>query len=111
MQILFVSEAFSVNDRWTRLVVLLFVYPHGLESTEGGQDGTTEPYTEFPLWRGQYLDFVCARGQLMDLLPHSFTHSIEEGGTTRQNDVLEEVLSNVYIALLHGGVAVLMNTI
>ena len=47
----------------------------------------------------------------MDFLPHSLSHTVEQSGTTRQDDVLEQIFSNVHIALLYGSVAVLMNTI
>lgn len=46
----------------------------------------------------------------MDLLPHSLTHAVEKSGTSRQDNVLEEVLSNVLIAFLNRVVAVLMDT-
>ena len=47
----------------------------------------------------------------MDFLPHSFSQTIEQRGTTGQDNVLEQIFSNIDIALLHGGVAILINTI
>ena len=47
----------------------------------------------------------------MDLLPHSFSHTIEEGGATTQDNVLEKVLADVHVALLYGVVTVLVDTL
>ena len=47
----------------------------------------------------------------MDFLPHPFTHAVEEGTSSRQNNVLEKVFPDIYIALLDWGIAVLMHTV
>ena len=46
----------------------------------------------------------------MYFLPHSFSHSIEQGWSTTENDILEEILTDVHITFLNWIVAVLMNT-
>jgi hypothetical protein len=35
----------------------------------------------------------------MKLLPHTLSHTLEESGTTRQDDVLEEIFTNVVVTL------------
>ena len=47
----------------------------------------------------------------MDFLPHSLTHAVEEGTSSRQDNVLEKVFPNIHIAFLDRGVAVLVNTV
>jgi hypothetical protein len=47
----------------------------------------------------------------MDFLPHSFSHAVEQGRTSRKDNVLEKVFSYIHITFLHGGIAVLMHSI
>ena len=47
----------------------------------------------------------------MNFLPHSLSHTIEQGTTSGQYDILEQIFSDVNIAFLDGGVAVLVNTV
>lgn len=47
----------------------------------------------------------------MDFLPHSFAHAVEQGRTSRKDNVLEKVFSYIHITFLHGGIAVLMHSI
>ena len=66
-----------MNDRWTGLVVLRFVYPHGLERRQRGEDGTTEPNGEFSLWRRQNFNLIGRWRKLVNFLPHALTHAVE----------------------------------
>jgi len=47
----------------------------------------------------------------MNFLPHSLSHTIEQGTTSRQYNILEQIFSDINVTFLDGGVAVLMNTI
>ena len=47
----------------------------------------------------------------MDLLPHSLTHSVEEGGTSAEDNVLEKVFPDINITFLNRVIAVLMDTL
>lgn len=49
-------KALLMHQRRASLLVLLFCNPHPLESGEGCQDGTTDPYTVLSLWRGNHFD-------------------------------------------------------
>ena len=93
------SEALSVDDLGAIFVVLLLVDPHGLESGERCEDRTTKPHRVFTLGWRQNLDFIGGWCQLMEFLPHTLTHAFKEGRTTRQDNVLEEIFTNVVVAL------------
>ena len=47
----------------------------------------------------------------MDFLPHPFAHTVEEGGSSGKDNVLEQVFSNIDVTFLHGGIAVLVHSI
>ena len=74
-------EAFPVDDAGPRFVVLLLGDPHLLERTQGGQDGTADPYGVFPLGGRDYLDLHGGRGQGLDLLLHSVGDSGVHGAS------------------------------
>ena len=99
-----------MDNGWARFVVLLFGDPHLLEGGEGGQDGATDPYRVFPLWRSDDLDLHCGRGQGDDLLLHSVGDAGEHGGASGQNGVGVQVLTDVHVALHDGVVARLVDT-
>merc|ERR1719228_916865 len=88
-------EALAVDDGWTGLVVLLLADPHLLEGGEGGQDGATDPYGVFPLGWSDDLDLHAAGGKGGDLLLHPVGDSWEHGGTSRENGVGVQVLTDV----------------
>merc|ERR1712180_2320 len=50
-------ETLPVDNAWSGLIVLLLGDPHLLESRERSQDGATNPYGVFPLWRSNNLNF------------------------------------------------------
>lgn len=48
---------------------------------------------------------------MVQLSPHALTHSIEESVASSKNDVLEQVLLNVVIALLNRLVGVMLHAV
>jgi len=80
-------EAFAVNNGRARFIIFLFGDPHGLESRERSQDGTTNPDGIFTFRRGDDLDFHGGRGQSRDFFLHTFGNTFEHGGTTGQDGV------------------------
>jgi hypothetical protein len=92
-------EAFSVDNAWTRLVILSLGDPHGLKGGERGQDGASDPHRVLPLRRSDDLDLHGARRQSGDLLLHAVGNARVHGGATRQHIVGVQVLSDVDVAL------------
>lgn len=93
-------EALSVDDRGSRLVVLLLRDPHLLEGRERGEDGTTDPYRVLSLGRGDDLDLHGGGSEGGELLLHSVGDTGEHSGTSREDDVSVQVLSDIDIALV-----------
>ena len=48
---------------------------------------------------------------MVKLLPHTLTHAFEKSRTTSKDDVLEEVLLDIVVALLHRAVGVVLHTV
>merc|ERR1719370_251309 len=94
-----ILEAFSVNDCGTGFVVFLFGDPHLLERRQGGQDGSSDPHRVFSLWWGDDLDLHGGWGQLGDLLLHAVGDAGEHGGSSRQDGVGVQILTDVDVAL------------
>merc|ERR1719354_1034698 len=84
-------EALAVDNGGSGLVVLLLGDPHLLEGREGGEDGTTDPYR------------VLSLGGSNDLDLHTVSNTRVHGGTTGQDSVGIQVLTDINIAL-HDGV-------
>jgi len=103
-------EAFPVDDGGTRLVVFLFGDPHLLESGQGSQDGTADPDGIFALRRSNDLDLHGRRSQSSNLLLHTVSNTRVHGGTTGQDRVGIQVLTDVDIALHDRVVSCLMDT-
>ena len=103
-------EAFAVDDGWSRFVVLLFGDPHLLEGGQRSQNGTTDPDGVFALWWGDDLDLHRRRGQCCDLLLHAVSNARVHGGTTRQDSVGIQILTDVDIAFHDGIVSGLVKT-
>jgi len=55
--ILYILEAFSVDDGRTRLVILFFGDPHLLEGGKRSKDGATDPHRVFSLRGSNDFDF------------------------------------------------------
>lgn len=96
-------EAFPVDNAWARLIVFLLGDPHLLEGGQGGQDGTTDPDGVFSLWGSNDLDLNGGWSQGSDFLLHSVSNTRVHGGTTGQDSVGVQILTDVDIAL-HDGV-------
>jgi hypothetical protein len=103
-------EAFPVDNGGTRLVVFLFGDPHLLEGGQGGQDGTADPDGIFALGRCDDLDLHGGRGQGSDFLLHAVSDARVHGGTTRQDSVGVQILTDVHVALHDGVVSGLVDT-
>jgi len=103
-------EALSVDNGWSCLVVLLLGDPHGLEGGEGSKNGTTNPDRVLSLWWRDDLDLHGGWGKGGDLLLHSVGNTWVHGGTTGEDVVGVEILSDINIALHDGVVGGLMDT-
>jgi len=103
-------EALSVDNGWSCLVVLLLGDPHSLEGGEGSQDGATNPDRVLSLWWRDDLDLHGGWGEGGDLLLHSVGNTWVHGGTTGEDVVGVEVLSDVNVALHDGVVGGLVDT-
>jgi len=99
-----------VDNGWSCLVVLLLGDPHSLEGGEGSQDGATNPDRVLSLWWGDDLDLHGGWGEGGDLLLHSVGNTWVHGGTTGEDVVGVEVLSDINIALHDGVVGGLVDT-
>jgi len=99
-----------VDDGWSRLVVLLLRDPHLLEGRERSQDRTTNPHRVLSFgWRDD-LDLHGGWSQMRDFLLHSVGDSRVHGGTTGENGVSVEILSDIDVALHDGVVGGLVDT-
>ncbi len=103
-------EAFTVNNGWARLVVLLLGDPHLLEGGQRGQDGATDPDGVLALRGSNDLNLHGAGCEGSDLLLHAVSNTREHGGATRHNGVGVQVFTDVHVALHDGVVRRLMNT-
>ena len=94
------SDALSVHDGGTVLVVVLLGDPHAGEGGQGGEGGTTSPDGESSVGAGNDLDGDGLGGSGLDLLKESLADALVHGGTTREDDVLVEISSNIDITVL-----------
>ncbi len=88
-----------MDDLGSCLVILLLVDPHSLEGGERCEDGATEPHGVLALGGSQDLGLVGRRCQLVNLLPQTLAHALKERRASRKDDVLEEVLPHIVVAL------------
>merc|ERR1712062_432337 len=91
-------EAFSVDNGWARFVVFLLGDPHLLEGGERSRDGSSDPDGVFPLWWCDDLDLHGGWGEGGDFLLHTVSDTGEHSGTTGEDDVGVQVLTDVNIA-------------
>merc|ERR1719360_211320 len=103
-------EALPVDNGGTRLVILLLGDPHLLEGGKRGQDGATDPDRVLPLRGSNDLDLHGGGSEGSQLLLHTVSDTGEHGGSTRQDDVAVQVLTDIDIALHDGVVGGLVNT-
>ena len=99
-----------MDNGGTRLVILLLGDPHLLEGGERGQDGTTDPDGVLPLRGSDDLDLHGGRGKSGQLLLHTVGDTGEHGGSTRQDNVAVQVLTDIDITLHDGVVRGLVDT-
>lgn len=92
-------EALPVNDRRSRLVVLLFRDPHLLEGAQAGQDRAADPDRVLPFRRRDYLDLHRGRRQCRYFLLHPVRDTRIHRGAARQNRIRVQILPNVDVAL------------
>jgi len=92
-------EAFSVDNRGTRLVVFFLGDPHLLEGGERGEDGATDPDGVFTLWGSNDLDLHGGWGEGSEFLLETVSNAWEHGGSTRADDVSVQVLTDIDITL------------
>lgn len=103
-------EALSVDNRRSRLVVLLLGDPHLLEGGEGSKNGTTNPDRELSLGRSNDLDLHGRRSKSSNLLLHTLGNTGVHGGTTRHDNVTVKILTDINITLHDRVVSGLINT-
>ena len=92
-----------MNNGWSTLIVLLLGDPHLLEGGEGGKDGTSDPDGVLSLRGSNDLDLDGGGSQGGDLLLHPVSNTGVHGGTTGQDTVSVEILTDINITL-HDGV-------
>ena len=95
-------EALSVDDGWTRFVILGLGDPHLLEGGKGSKDGSSDPDRVLSLRRSDDLDLHGGRGKGGDLLLHSLGNSWVHGSSSGKDDVGVQILSDINITLHDG---------
>jgi len=99
-----------VDNGWAALIVFLLGDPHLLEGGKGRQDGSSDPDGVFPLRGSNNLDLNGGWSKGGDFLLHTISNTRVHGGTTGENVVGVEVLSDINIALHDGVVGGFVNT-
>lgn len=99
-----------MDDARAGLVVFLLADPHLLEGGQGSQDGAADPYGVFPLRGSDDLDLDCGGRKGGDFLLHPVSNTGVHGGTTGQDGVGVQILTDVNIALHDGVVDGLVDT-
>jgi len=103
-------EALSVDNSGAGFVVFLLGDPHLLEGGQRGQDGSSDPDGVFTLRGSDDLDLNGGWSQGSDFLLHSVSNTRVHGGTTRQDGVGVQVLTDIDVALHDGVVNGLVDT-
>ena len=93
------SETFSVDDSSTGFLILGFGDPHGLESRQGAENRSSDPYQEFSLGGCDNLDFHGGWSQSSDFFAETFGDAWVHGGSTAHHDVAVEIFSDIDVAL------------
>merc|ERR1739838_133247 len=83
---------------------------HMVEKVERGQDGSSDPAGVFPLWWGDDLDLHGWWGEGGDLLLHAVSDTWEHGGSSGQNGVGVQVLSDIDVAVHDAVVGALVDS-
>jgi hypothetical protein len=103
-------EALSVDNGRSRLIILFLGDPHLLEGGERSQDRSSDPDRVLALRGSNDLDLHGRGSEGSQLFLHSVSNSREHGGSSRENDVSVEILSDINIALHDGVVGGLVDT-
>ena len=98
-----------MEDSSTKLLVLLFGDPLGGKGAEGGKGGGTSPDSVLSAGVGDDSDLGGGWEHLAELVVESCGKTFEHGGTTREDDVLGKVLSDIEIGGLDGVVGELLH--
>jgi len=96
------SHALSVDDLSSVLFVLVLGDPLRLEGGQGGEGGSSSPDAVVSILGGDDLDHVLLGAHGVELFLKSVGKTFVEGGTSREDHVGVEVLSDVDITLLDG---------
>jgi len=96
-------EALAVDNSGARFVVFFLGDPHGLEGGEGSEDGATDPDGVFTLGGSNDLDLDGGGSEGGDLLLHTISNTRVHGGTTGEDVVGVQVLTDINVAP-HDGV-------
>merc|ERR1719341_455759 len=96
-------ETFAVDNSGARFVVFFLGDPHSLESGERGKDRATDPYRVFSLRGSNDLNLDGGWCEGGDFLLHTISNTRVHGGTTRQDIVGEEILTDINVTP-HDGV-------
>jgi len=81
-----------------------------LESGEGGQDRSTNPYRVFTLRRSNNFDFYCGWCKVDEFLLHAVSNSREHCCSSRKDDVSVQIFTDVDVAFHDGVVCAFVNT-
>ena len=99
-----------MDDAGSGFVVFLLGDPHLLEGGQRGQNRTTDPDGVFALRGSDDLDLDGRGSQSSDFLLHAISNTRVHGGTTGQDSVGVQILTDVDIALHDGVVDCFMDT-
>jgi len=94
-----------VDDFSTVLFVFFLSDPLGLEGSEGTESGCTGPDGVVSVSWGNDLDHVGNWCHGVELFLESIRKTFVKGGSTGKDNVLEEISSDVHIAIVNGGIA------
>jgi hypothetical protein len=95
-------EALLVDDLGAVFVVFGLEDPLALEGGEGGEDGTTDPDGVLAFRGSDDAGFETSGAGGDEFLGEAFGHAGEHGGTTGEDNVGEEILTDVDVALADG---------
>ena len=96
------SRALSVDDGGNVLLLVLGSDPGGSEGAEGGEGGGTLPDGKRTVGGGDDLDLGASWGEANDLILQSVGKTLVHGGTTGEDQVLAELLSDIDVGGLDG---------
>ena len=93
-----------------KFLIVLFDDAHILEGGEGSHYRASKPYRVLALWWGDHLDIHVGWGERNKFPTHTVCKAWEHGGTSREDDVGVQVLTDVDVTPLDRVVGGLMDT-